>query len=71
MLPKPVTARYYKFVAKSEIAGQPFCAVAELGIVIPPPAAAAGIKPVMVTVRQTNVKNFMDNGDKYLTNFSV
>jgi len=33
LLPRPVPARYLRFVAKSEVAGRPLAAVAELDVI--------------------------------------
>jgi endo-alpha-N-acetylgalactosaminidase len=69
VLLQPVKARYFKFIAHSEMADQDFAAAAELGVLLPPERKVAPFEPVVVTVNKSNVKNFQDNHSKYLTYF--
>lgn len=65
----PAKARFFKFVGLSEMGGQPFGSGAEIGLLAPPPAPTAlpAFAPVSALVEKTDVKNFSDNADKYLT----
>ena len=70
---EPVTARYFKFVATSAMFDDsnenPFASGAELGMLEPAAAkaAAGAFAPVTVQVEKTDVRNYSDNSDKYLT----
>ncbi len=69
VLPAACRARFLKFVARSEIAGQDFGSAAEIGVLLPRAGAGPAFRPVETLVRKTNVMNYQDNGDKYLTYF--
>ena len=71
---QPVTAHFLKFVALSEMfndEGGKFASGAEIGLLNPAPIeeAQATFKPVTDRVEKSNVKNFNDNADKYLTHY--
>lgn len=69
---KPVTARYFRLVGKSEIKGQPFISVAELDMLTATPAAtkeSAPLAPVTNAVDSTLLVNFTDQSSKYMRNW--
>ncbi len=66
---EPVTARFVKLIARREQSDQVFASVAELGLLTPPPPKRGGFQEAAVTVRKTDVRNYQDNGDKYMTFF--
>jgi hypothetical protein len=63
----PMRAQFFKFIAKSEIAGQNFASAAEIGVISPAASAAPALSPIACTIRKTDVPNYQDNHDKYLT----
>lgn len=71
LLDAPVTARYFRLVAKSEVNGQPFASAAEVGVLVPSTAqpTASKFQGVTARIEKTNLKNYSDNADKYLTDY--
>jgi len=72
---EPVTARFFRFVPTSAMfddSGEnPLASGAEIGLLAPAPAKVAPVAfaPQSVRVEKTDVKNYSDNSDKYLTYF--
>ena len=70
---EPVSARYFKFVATSAMFDDsnenPLASGAELGMLEPAAVkpAAGAFAPATVQVEKTDVRNYSDNSDKYLT----
>ncbi len=70
-LSSPVKARYVRLVALSQVSGEPFASIAELGLTgtIGDKVAEKIPLDVRSEVGKTNVKNYSDNCVKYLTNY--
>jgi hypothetical protein len=64
---RPVQARFFRLVAKSELKGRPFTSMAELDMLLAPAVAAATtFATVANTIDRTVLTNYTDQSSKYL-----
>jgi endo-alpha-N-acetylgalactosaminidase len=70
---KPVQAKWFKLISKSELKGRPFTSIAELEmLIVPAPVQVPGSKQASGTantVNRTALMNFTDQSSKYMRNW--